>query len=276
MKYSEALKFGQSLLEGKNIADAKFDAWYLLSHVSGMTRSDYILKGEDQMPEAEMNKYRAVLEKRADHTPLQYITGDQDFMGLTFLVNENVLIPRQDTEDLVEHAIKCCPEGARVLDLCTGSGCVIISLVAKKEGVSGLGTDISEKALEVAKVNAARLAPGRVDFVWGDMFEPVDGKFDMILSNPPYIPSEVVDGLEPEVKDHEPRLALDGTQDGLFFYRTITSQAPAYLKEGGCLMVEIGYDQGEDVADLFTSAGFKNVEVIKDLAKNDRIVKGNL
>ena len=160
--------------------------------------------------------------------------------------------------------------------MCTGSGCVILSLVVLGQGLSGIGVDISEEALAVARENGARLVGRKADFVKGDMFQPVSGKFNAIVSNPPYIPSAIVEELEPEVKDHEPRLALDGTEDGLFFYKKITAEAGDYLNDGGWLLVEIGYDQGPDVSALFREAGFKDVEVIKDLAGNDRVVKGHL
>jgi len=276
MTFKQALDKGIVLLESENIADAKIDAWYLLSYVSGLTKAQYFLKQSEEIDNNILYKYKDVLLRRAGHEPLQHITGEQDFMGITFWVNENVLIPRQDTETLVEEALKVIPSGSHILDLCTGSGCVILSLVVLGQGLSGIGVDISEEALAVARENGARLVGRKADFVKGDMFQPVSGKFNAIVSNPPYIPSAVVDELEPEVKDHEPRLALDGTEDGLFFYKKITAEAGDYLNDGGWLLVEIGYDQGADVSTLFKEAGFKDVEVIKDLAGNDRVVKGHL
>ena len=276
MTFKQALDKGIVLLESENIADAKIDAWYLLSFVSGLTKAQYFLKQSEEIDNTILYKYKDVLLRRASHEPLQHITGEQDFMGITFWVNENVLIPRQDTETLVEEALKVIPSGSHILDLCTGSGCVILSLVVLGQGLSGIGVDISEEALAVARENGARLVGRKADFVKGDMFQPVSGKFNAIVSNPPYIPSAVVDELEPEVKDHEPRLALDGTEDGLFFYKKITAEAGDYLNDGGWLLVEIGYDQGADVSTLFKEAGFKDVEVIKDLAGNDRVVKGHL
>ena len=276
MTFCQALNKGIFLLESEDIDDAKLDAWYLLSYVSGMSKSDYFLKQNETIDENILYKYQDVLYRRAKHEPLQHITGEQDFMGITFWVNENVLIPRQDTETLVEEALKVIPTGSHILDLCTGSGCVIISLVVLGQGLSGIGVDISEEALAVARENGARLVGRKVDFVKGDLWQAVSGKFNAIVSNPPYIPTKVIEELEPEVKDHEPMLALDGTEDGLFFYREITAHAKKYLNDGGWLLVEIGYDQGSDVAKLFTDAGFKDVEVIKDLPGNDRVVKGHL
>ncbi len=276
MTFRQALEYGVQILESENITDAKIDAWLLLSYVSELTRAQYFLKQNDQIDELILYKYKDVLLMRAKRTPLQHITGEQDFMGLTFWVNEHVLIPRQDTETLVEEALKVIPTGSHILDLCTGSGCVIISLAARGQGITGIGVDISEKAIEVARENAHRLVGQKVVFEKGDLWQPVTGKFNAIVSNPPYIPSAEVEKLETEVKDHEPRLALDGTEDGLFFYREITAHAVEYLNDGGWLLVEIGYDQGQAVHDLFLAGGFKDVEVIKDLPGKDRVVKGHL
>ncbi len=276
MTFKQALEKGILLLESEDIADARLDAWYLLSYITGISKAQYFLKQNEEIDELILYKYKDVLLRRAGHEPLQHITGEQDFMGLTFWVNENVLIPRQDTETLVEEALKVIPSGSHILDLCTGSGCVILSLVALGQGLSGIGVDVSEDALAVARENGARLVGRKVEFVNGDLWSPVSGKFNAIVSNPPYIPTAVIEELTPEVKDHEPRLALDGTEDGLFFYREIASHAGEYLNDAGWLLVEIGYDQGPDVADLFENAGFKDVEVIKDLAGNDRVVKGHL
>ena len=276
MTFKQALDKGIQILESENILDAKLDAWYLLSFVSGLTKAKYFLAQNDEIDELILYKYKDALLKRAQHIPLQHITGEQDFMGITFWVNEHVLIPRQDTETLVEETLKIVPAGSHILDLCTGSGCVILSLVALGQGLSGVGVDVSEEALAVARENGARLVGRKVDFIKGDLWQPVRGKFNVIVSNPPYIPTKVIEELTPEVKDHEPRLALDGTEDGLFFYREITANASKYLNDGGWLLVEIGYDQGPDVAQLFKEAGFKDVEVVKDLPGNDRVVKGHL
>lgn len=276
MTFKQALDKGILILESEQITDSKVDAWLLLSYVSELTRAQYFLKQNDPIDQLILYKYQDVLFKRSQHIPLQHITGEQDFMGLTFWVNEHVLIPRQDTETLVEESLKVIPSGSHVLDLCTGSGCVIISLAALGQGISGIGVDISEEALTVARENGNRLVGSKVVFEKGDLWQAVTGKFNAIVSNPPYIPTEEVEKLETEVKDHEPRLALDGTEDGLFFYREITAHAAEYLNEGGWLLVEIGYDQGPSVSQLFMEAGFKDVEVVKDLPGNDRVVKGHL
>ena len=275
MTFKQALEKGILLLESESIPDAKIDAWYLLSFVSQMTKAQYFLKQNDAIDEITLYKYKDVLLKRAAHEPLQHITGEQDFMGLTFWVNEHVLIPRQDTETLVEEALKVIPSGSHILDLCTGSGCVIISLVVLGQGFSGIGVDLSEDALVVARENRTRLAGSKVEFLQGNLWEPVTGKFNAIVSNPPYIRTKDIENLAVEVKDHEPRMALDGTEDGLYFYRQIAEHAADYLSEDGWLLVEIGYDQGQDVKTLFIDNGFKDVQVIKDLAGNDRVVKGH-
>lgn len=276
MTYKQALEKGIKILEAERIIDARIDAWYLLSYVSQLTKAKYFLVQNDEIDELTLFKYKEALLKRAEHVPLQHITGEQEFMGINFWVNEHVLIPRQDTETLVEEALKVTPSGSNVLDLCTGSGCVIISLVVLGQGIIGAGIDISDEALAVARDNGNRLAPGRIDFIKGNLWNPVLGKYNTIVSNPPYIPTEDIKGLAEEVKDHEPLIALDGAEDGLFFYRQIVGHAAEYLASDGWLLVEIGFDQGPDVYALFVENGFKDVEVVKDLAGNNRVVKGHL
>ena len=276
MTYKQALEKGIKILESERIPDARIDAWYLLSYVSQLTKAKFFLKQHEQIDDITLYKYKDALLKRAGHQPLQYITGEQEFMGISFWVNEHVLIPRQDTETLVEEALKVIPNGSHILDLCTGSGCVIISLVVLGQGITGAGIDISDEAIAVAKDNGNRLAPGRIDFIQGNLWNPVLGKYNTIVSNPPYIPTEDIKELAEEVKDHEPLIALDGAEDGLFFYRQIVGHAAEYLASDGWLLVEIGFDQGPDVYALFVENGFKDVEVVKDLAGNNRVVKGHL
>ena len=228
------------------------------------------------MPAEEWERYCELAEKRLARVPLQHLTGEQEFMGLPFRVTPDVLIPRQDTEHLVEEALACC-EGRRVLDMCTGSGCIAISIARLGKPASVTGADISEAALAVAGDNAARLGAD-VAWVKSDMFAGIDGEFDVIVSNPPYIPPEQIEGLEPEVKDHEPRLALYGGEDGLDYYRTLVTEGAKHLRparngeEGGILIVEIGFDQGVSVPALFREAGFTGVRVRKDYAGLDRVV----
>lgn len=276
MNYKEALGKGVQILEANDILDAKVDAWLLLSFVTGMSRARFILDQNQEIDEKELFKYQEVLLSRASHIPLQHITEEQDFMGLTFWVNEHVLVPRQDTETLIEEALKVIPSGSHILDMCTGSGCILISLIALGQGLSGIGVDVSSEALVVAKENSSRLVQSKAKFLESDLFAKVTGRYNCIVSNPPYIRTDVIETLETEVKDHEPRLALDGTADGLYFYKRITAAAPQYLTDGGWLLYEIGYDQGAEVSALMTEAGFLDVRVIKDLAGNDRVVSGHL
>lgn len=253
------------------INDAELDAWYLLSHVTGLTRADFFIKGDEMMSEEQESRYEELLARRTSHEPLQYIIGTQEFMGLSFVVRDGVLIPRQETELLVEEALPLS-EGKRVLDMCTGSGCIIVSIAKLANATQAVGVDISEQALDVAKENATRLDV-QVEFVQSNLFEKVEGQFDVIVSNPPYIASNVIPELMPEVREYEPMLALDGKEDGLFFYRMIISQAKEHLVEGGTILFEIGHDQGEAVATLLEQAGYEDVVVKKDYAGLDRIVR---
>lgn len=265
---------GTELLEKHEVAEAQLNAWYLLSEAFSITRMDYFL---DKGKEGDIDKeklYRQWLEKRATHYPLEYILGKQEFMGLGFKVNENVLIPRQDTEILVERVLSTA-KGKKVLDMCTGSGCIAISIAKLVETEVTHAVDISKGALEVARENA-KLNEVSVEFIESDLFTNVVEKYDIIVSNPPYIESEVIETLMPEVKQYEPRLALDGTADGLYFYEKISKEARKYLTESGEIFYEIGYNQGEAVTNILREAGFSYVEVIKDLAGLDRVVHGRI
>ena len=273
MTYREAIETGTRILQKENIADAKIDAWYLLQMACKIDRNFYYLHEEDELTAEQQSEYESTVHKRAEHVPLQYIIGEQEFMGLKFKVNSNVLIPRQDTETLVEEALRVVEPGMRVLDLCTGSGCIIISLAKNVADISCTGSDISKQALLVAKENAKA---NEVEVEWerSDLFENISGTFDLIVSNPPYMPTGEIPGLMPEVRDFEPVDALDGKEDGLYFYRIITEKSPEYLTSDGYLYFEIGYDQGEAVSAMMRQCGYTQVEVIKDLAGNDRVVKG--
>lgn len=275
MTYREALNLGEKVLSLANIEDRRNDAWLLLSMVCKMDRSFYYLHMEEDLPEEQLREYEIALKKRAEHVPLQYIVGETEFMGLKFKVNSNVLIPRQDTETLVEEALKVVKPGMRILDLCTGSGCIIISILHNVTDVEGYAIDISKQALNVAKENA-KLNDVSVMFERSDLFDNVTGTFDIIVSNPPYIRTEEIVKLMPEVQTFEPMEALDGKEDGLYFYREIVAKCKDYLNPDGRILFEIGYDQGEDVSALLREAGFKDVQVIKDLAQNDRVVTGML
>lgn len=275
MTYREAIGLGEKILAMAEIVEAKTDAWLLLEMVCKIDRSFYYLHMEEDLPEEQLSEYRIALRKRAEHVPLQYIVGETEFMGIKFKVNSSVLIPRQDTETLVEEALKVVRPGMRVLDLCTGSGCIIVSILHNTTDVEGYAIDISKQALNVAKENA-KLNEVSVMFERSDLFDNVTGTFDVIVSNPPYIPTEEIVKLMPEVRGFEPMEALDGKEDGLYFYRKLIPESRNYLKPDGRILFEIGYDQGEAVSGLLREAGFRDVQVIKDLARNDRVVTGML
>ena len=280
MKYRDLYSQGIEKLSSENIPDAKVDARILLEYACKTDRNALFLQGDMEVANEDEKTYFELLSKRIMHIPLQYLTGEQDFMGLTFKVKESVLIPRQDTECLVEIVLKHLHDGMRILDMCTGSGCILISLLHYSNDCVGVGVDLSEKALAVARDNAKRLSNNgisdkmNVNFIHSDLFENIDGKFDIIVSNPPYIKTEVIKGLMPEVKDYEPMMALDGMEDGLYFYRKIIKSAKEHLSRGGQLFFEIGHDQGQEVSDLMRKEGYTCVEVEKDLAGLDRVVYG--
>ncbi len=275
MTYREAVGLGEKILTMAGIADVKTDAWMLLEMAAKIDRNYYYMHMDDEITKEQLAEYEWALKKRAEHIPLQYIVGETEFMGLPFKVNSSVLIPRQDTETLVEEALKIAKPGMKLLDMCTGSGCIIISILYHGKELEGDASDISRHAINVAKENA-KLNQVAVSFETGDLFDHIKGKYDIIVSNPPYIRTEEIAKLMPEVQNFEPYDALDGKEDGLFFYRKIVAQAGDYLNPGGHLLFEIGHDQGQDVSDLMVQAGFKDVRVIKDLAGNDRVVTGGL
>lgn len=277
MQYREIYEEGVRVLTEAEQDEAILDARLLLEHVCHTNRNDLLVHGDREVTEAEQQLYLAAIDKRRRHIPLQHITGEQEFMGLTFEVNEDVLIPRQDTEVLVEEAMRYLHDGMDILDMCTGSGCILLSLLHYSNNCRGVGVDISQKALNVAERNAGRLnesKPVECRFVQSDLFEKIEGSYDLIVSNPPYIPTDVIPTLMEEVKEHEPIGALDGKGDGLFFYRRIASEAGKYLTRGGYLFFEIGYDQAQSVRQLMEEAGYKDITVVKDLAGLDRVVYG--
>lgn len=275
MTYREAIVSGEKSLCEAGIADARNDAWLLLTMACKIDHTYYYMHIDEEMPEELQHEFEVLIKKRAERVPLQYITGEQEFMGMTFHVNSNVLIPRQDTETLVEEALKVVKPGMKVLDMCTGSGCVLISILKNVHGTGGYGYDISKQAINVAKENA-KLNDVPAIFERSNLFEDVaDETFDVIVSNPPYIRSDEIPFLMPEVSEFEPHEALDGKEDGLFFYRKIIQESPDYLTDGGYLLFEIGYDQGWAVSSMMEEAGFEDVCVKKDLARNDRVVCGH-
>lgn len=279
LTYRELYNEGNSALSMalEEEREAQLDARILLEHVCGTSLQTLLLDGERAVTDNEAELYRRLLKRRCSREPLAYILGKWDFMGLEFGVSSDVLIPEQDTENLVEEVMREVCDGDRILDLCTGSGCILLSLLNYSNGSTGVGTDLSEGAIAVAKENALKLGLSeRCDWKAGDLFEAVDPgeKFDIIVSNPPYIRSETIGELAPEVRIHEPRMALDGGDDGLYFYKRIIPEAADYLRTGGMLFLEIGYDQAEQVGALMKDAGYYEVRTIKDYGGNDRIVCG--
>lgn len=274
MQYAKLYQIGKEQLQKAGITDAELDARLLLEFICHTDRNALYAHGDQEIEDEKMQDFLQLIEKRAVHIPLQHLTGEQNFMGLDFLVNEHVLIPRQDTEILVEEIMRDLHDGIRILDMCTGSGCILLSLLHYSNDCSGVGVDVSEDALAVARQNADRLAEKQAVFIQSDLFEKVEGSFDLIVSNPPYIRSQEIAGLMPEVREHEPHLALDGRDDGLHFYREIIKGAMPHLKRGGQLFFEIGYDQGEAVQALLAANGYTEIAVVKDYAGLDRVVYG--
>lgn len=314
--WADVLNYGKKILKNAGIVEADLDAWYLFGQIFGISRAQYFLCARENIAgstaqkmaaqeqtgnslesknaldcvelwlKEKLSAYENTLEKRASRIPLQQILGQQEFMGLTFFVNEHVLIPRQDTETLVELVLnEQKDKNVSILDMCTGSGCIAVSL--KKLGGYACveGADISEEALKVAKRNSEEILENSdvnssrtgVIFRRSDMFSafPETERFNVIVSNPPYIPSAVIEELEPEVRDHEPRGALDGTADGLYFYRILAEECAKHLTPGGHVYFEIGYDQGAAVKELLDIHGFKDTRVIQDLTGKDRVVCGD-
>ena len=270
----EWMDFGIGYLESRNVADAKTDAWLLMEYAANIDKNYYYMNMHSPMDAGDAEDYYILLERRGEHIPVQYLTGEAWFYGYPFRVNSHVLIPRQDTEILVEEALKLLNPGDHILDLCTGSGCILLTLI-KKAKVTGVGTDLSPEALVVAELNR-KLLHVNANWICSDLFEHVGGRFQMIVSNPPYIPTKDIEMLDAEVKDHEPRMALDGDADGLEFYRRIIAGAGSYLTDGGYLLLEVGYNQGPDVSAMMERHGFTNVRVTKDLSGLDRVVTGQL
>ena len=271
MTYREAYETGKYILTKAHIDNAEGDAFTLLSLVCKIDRTFYLTNKESRLTEDEVTQYRIMLSKRAEHIPLQYITGVAPFMGMIFKVNSSVLIPRFDTEVLVDKVLKIVKSTDRVLDMCTGSGCIILSIKDKFPTIDAVASDVSRAALLVAKENAKSYNMD-IDFVRSDLFEKIKGEFDIIVSNPPYIKSAVIETLDSEVKNFEPYEALDGREDGLYFYRRIASDAKQHLKKEGRLCLEIGDDQGEEVSDILLREGYAPVDVYRDLNNKDRVI----
>ena len=277
MKYRELYQCGVTSLQEADIQDAILDARLLLEWICNTNRNDLLVHGDRKVETILEEKFLKAINTRKSHIPLQYITGVQEFMGLCFEVDENVLIPRQDTEILVEEAMLLLHDGMKILDICTGSGCILLSLLHYSNDCSGVGLDISKDALKVAERNSISLNIN-ADLRESDLTSALklNEKFDVVVSNPPYIRTDVIQSLMPEVKTYEPFLALDGKEDGLYFYRKIVVEVKEYIARGGYLLFEIGYDQGEAVRQIMLDAGYQEVEIKKDLSGLDRVVLGTL
>ncbi|MDE6015547.1 MAG: peptide chain release factor N(5)-glutamine methyltransferase [Acetatifactor sp.] len=276
MIYRECYDWGRAALETAGVPEAELDARLLLEYVCETNRNTLLAHGDREVTAEEQSRYESLIARRADRIPLQHLTGVQEFMGLTFRVNEHVLIPRQDTEILVEEVMRKLHDGMRILDMCTGSGCILISLLHYSNGCDGVGADISREALEVAEENAKRLLGSEqsVRFRQSNLFEAISGKYEIIVSNPPYIERGEIPGLMPEVRDYEPVTALDGGEDGLDFYREIIRESREYLAGGGMLFFEIGSSQGADVQECMRQNGFVETVIVKDYSGLDRVVYG--
>lgn len=266
---------GAKMLTQAGIDEAELDARYILEYITGLNSAQYFIHSEDIIEKDKAEEFFRLIERRSKRIPLSYVIGTRDFFGLTFKVDENVLIPEQETELLVEEVIKHS-EGKSVLDMCTGSGCIAISIALFGKPSKVAASDISEKALEVARENAKSLKADEISFIQGDMFENVTDKFDIIVSNPPYIETGEIDELMPEVRDYIPRLALDGDIDGLKFYRIISKEAVKKLNKNGRIFYEIGYNQSRAVASILLENGFTDVKIMKDYSGLDRIVMAKL
>ena len=282
--YRELYEEGRRILEQAGLPDAALDARFLLEEVCGTNLQTLLVFPEKKVTEEEVNQYRAFVQRRKDREPTAMILGEWDFMGLTFRLNKSTLIPEQDTEVLVETALEELKRRGpgeaplRILDLCTGSGCILLSLLHELRNACGLGTDLSEEALEAARENAVRLGlQERAAFRQGDLWEPVgDERFDLIVSNPPYVPTDVIPTLEPEVRCGEPYAALDGGEDGLVFYRRILKEAAGHLKPSGIIIVESGFDEAAQIAALMQDQKLRGIRTVKDYGGLDRVVLGAL
>lgn len=282
--YRELYEEGRRILEQAGLPDAALDARFLLEEVCGTNLQTLLVFPEKKVTEEEVNQYRAFVQRRKDREPTAMILGEWDFMGLTFRLNKSTLIPEQDTEVLVETALEELKRRGpgeaplRILDLCTGSGCILLSLLHELRNAGGLGTDLSEEALEAARENAVRLGlQERGTFRQGDLWEPVgDERFDLIVSNPPYVPTDVIPTLEPEVRCGEPYAALDGGEDGLVFYRRILKEAAGHLKPSGIIIVESGFDEAAQIAALMQDQKLRGIRTVKDYGGLDRVVLGTL
>ena len=277
MKIKELIEYGKNTLNKNEVQDSSIISRILAEYILNFNRQEIIANLDKEVKEEQRVRYYLALIEIIQGMPIQYITNKQEFMKLDFYVDENVLIPQPDTEILVEKAIEEAKKigNVEILDMCTGSGCIGISIAKNIENAKVTLIDISENVIEIAKKNALRnKVESQLTFIQSNMFEKVEKKFDIIVSNPPYIKTDVIPKLDKQVQN-EPHIALDGGKDGLKFYKIIIEEAKKYLKENGKLILEIGYDQKEEVENLIKQSGqYKKIEVIKDLSQNDRVIIG--
>lgn len=274
MNVKDLLNWGRNELKKNNITDYELIPNILLEHKFNIPRNKVAMSYEDVVTDESYNEFCKYINEIVNGTPVQYITNKQEFMGLEFYVDENVLIPQPDTEILVEKVIESYKDcECKILDLCTGSGAIAISLAKNIEGACFWASDISNKALQIAKLNAEKnLVHRKISFIESDMFENINEKFDVIVSNPPYIKTDVIETLDAEVQN-EPHLALDGGYDGLKFYKIIIENATKFMNDGGMLFLEIGYDQRGSVIELLKQNGnYYDISCIKDYGGNDRAI----
>lgn len=270
----KVLTWTAGYLSEKGVANARREAEWLLCEATGLDRVGLYLNFEKPLNDEELAAYRGLVARRGKREPLQHILGSQEFDGLSFMVSPAVLIPRHDTETLLEQALKQAPHARNILDIGTGSGCIAIALAKRLPEAAVTAVDLSPGALAVAQRNAEQHGVA-IELLQGSFFEPVAGRrFELIVSNPPYITSDDLNRLQPEVRDHEPRLALDGGPDGLAAYRVIISQAAAHLEPNGWLLFEVGAGQSEDVAVLLAQAGFGDIITASDPGGIERVVGG--
>lgn len=278
MTYHELYSEACEDLMSAGCPEPRSDARELLFFVTGFDLSSYASRMNEQVPDDIKEKFYGMLARRRTREPVQYITGTAPFFGYSFLVSSKVLIPRFDTENLVQEAISYLRPDSKILDLCTGSGCILLTLLAEAgemwgaaSSVTGCGSDLSEEALSVARANAARFQLD-AEFILSDLFDNITGTYDIITSNPPYIPTNDINELDPEVQNYEPFSALDGKDDGLFFYRRIAEGAGVFLKQGGHLILEIGHDQADAVMKMLAGHHYDEIRCVKDLSGCDRVI----
>lgn len=270
MQIKELVDRSLKKLSNADVEDFRNKFFILAEKKLNLSKEVILSHGDNEIDVDKYEMLEPYLDKIIEGIPVQYLVNEQEFYGLKFFVNENVLIPQPDTEIIVEEALNIISDGDRVLDLCTGSGVIGVT-IANKKNANVVASDISKKALEVAKINADNLGDSKVTLVESDLFENIEGKFNVIVSNPPYIKKDVIRTLSKEVQN-EPIIALDGGIDGLDFYKKIVEEALNYLEDGGYLLLEIGYDQKEEVLNLVINKNYKDIRVRKDLSNNDRVV----